>query len=82
MFGVIIDTGPIMYREALSEQLRQLEREVVEGERQLAKQEARLFELKRSGEGTAAAEAQLEILRSDQRRREQDRQRILSHLQP
>jgi len=71
-----------MYREAISDQLRQIEREVVEGERQLAEQEARLYELKRAGEDTTAAEAQLENLRSGQRRRDQDRQRLLSQLQP
>lgn len=71
-----------MYRDALSDQLRQIEREVVQGERQLAAQEARLVELKRLGEDTTAAEAELEILRSDQRRREQDRQGILLRLQP
>lgn len=72
----------LMYREALSDQLRQIEREVVEGERQLAEQEAHLFALKQAGGDTTTAEAQLEILRSDQRRRQQDRHRILSHLQP
>jgi hypothetical protein len=71
-----------MYREAVSNQLRQVEREVVAGERRLAEEEARLFELKRSGEDTTAAEAELENLRSEQRRFEQDRQLLLSRLQP
>jgi septal ring factor EnvC (AmiA/AmiB activator) len=71
-----------MSRESLQDQLRQIERQVVQGERQLAEQEARLFELKRSGEDTTAAEAQLENLRNEQRRRDHDRQRILSDLQP
>ena len=71
-----------MSRESLQDQLRQIERQVVQGERQLAEQEARLFELKRSGEDTTAAEAQLENLRNEQRRRDHDRQPILSDLQP
>ena len=71
-----------MYREALQDRLRQIDREVAEGERQLAEQEARVHELKRAGEDTTAAEAQLENLRSEQRRRDQDRQRLLSQLQP
>lgn len=71
-----------MYRDALSDQLRHIEREVVEGERRLANQEALLVGLKRQGKDTAAAEAELDRQRSDQRRREQDRQRLLARLQP
>lgn len=71
-----------MYRDALSDQLRQIEREVVEGERRLANQEALLVALKRQGKDTAAAEAELDLQRSDQRRREQDRQLLLARLQP
>ena len=47
-----------MYREALSDQLRQVEREFVGGERRLAELEARLFELKRSGEDMTAIDAE------------------------
>jgi hypothetical protein len=71
-----------MYREALSDQLRQVEREFVGGERRLAELEARLFELKRSGEDMTAIDAELENLRNEQSRLEQDRQLLLSRLQP
>jgi hypothetical protein len=71
-----------MYTDAVSPQLTQVERDDVAGERRLAEEEARLFELKRSGEDTTAAEAELENLRSEQRRFEQDRQLLLSRLQP
>jgi hypothetical protein len=72
----------LMYREALSHQLRQVEHDVVGGERRLAELEARLFELKRSDDDTTAAEAELDNLRSEQRRLEQDPQPLLSRLQP
>ena len=60
----------------------QTERDVVEGERQLAKQEMLIVELKRQSQETTKAEAELDRRRADQRLRNQDRQRLLSRLQP
>jgi hypothetical protein len=71
-----------MHRDSLLDELRRVEREVVEGERQLAEQEARLVALKRQNQDMDEARAELEMLRESQRRREQDRQRLLSLLQP
>lgn len=71
-----------MYTTAIDDELRQVERDVVEGERRLAEQEALVIELKRQNQDTANAEAELERMRGDQRRRDQDRQRLLSRLQP
>lgn len=71
-----------MYKAPIYDELRQVERDVVEGERRLAEQEALIVEMKRQGLNTGNAEKELEILRQDQRRRDQDRQRLLSLLQP
>ena len=71
-----------MYATAIYDELRQVEREVVEGERRLAEQEALVVDLKRQNQDTAKAEAELEWMRQEQRRRDQDRQRLLSRLQP
>ena len=71
-----------MHRDALQDELRRLELDVVEGERQLAEQEARTVTLKRQGEDVSNAESVLEMMRLSQRRREQDRQRLLSLLHP
>jgi hypothetical protein len=71
-----------MYTTAIYDELRQIERDVVEGERRLAEQEALVIELKRQNQETAEAEAELERMRGDQRSRDQDRQRLLSRLQP
>lgn len=71
-----------MYKAPIYDELRQVERDVVEGERRLAEQEALVVELKRQGLNTDNAEKELETLRQDQRRRDQDRQRLLSLLQP
>ncbi|WP_456746900.1 hypothetical protein [Bradyrhizobium sp. USDA 4354] len=71
-----------MYKTAIYDELRQVERDVVEGERRLAEQEALILELKQQNEETAKAEAELERMRAEQRRRDQDRQRLLSLLQP
>jgi hypothetical protein len=71
-----------MSREALSDELRNVERQVIEGERRLAVCEARIVELKRRKQDTTAAEAELDAMRKDQRALEQDRQRLLGHLQP
>jgi hypothetical protein len=71
-----------MHRDSLLDELRRVEREVVEGERELADQEARLVALKRQNQDIGGAQAELELLRESQRRREQDRQRLLALLQP
>ncbi|QOZ68827.1 hypothetical protein SAMN05192541_14853 [Bradyrhizobium arachidis] len=71
-----------MYRTAIYDELQQVEREVVEGERRLAEQEALIVEMKQQNEDTAKAEAELERMREEQRCRDQDRQRLLSLLQP
>jgi hypothetical protein len=70
-----------MYTTAIYDELRQIEHDVVEGERRLAEQEALVIELKRQNQETAKAEAELERMRGDQRSRDQDRQRLLSLLQ-
>lgn len=69
-------------KSSIFDQLRQIEREVVEGERRLAEQEHLIVELRREGQDTERAEQELETLRKDERLRNQDRQRLLSMLQP
>ena len=62
--------------------LSRVERDVVVAERQLAQQEALLIALKRQNQDLSKARAVLEMMRENQRRRDQDRQRLLSLLQP
>jgi hypothetical protein len=71
-----------MHLDALLDELRQVGRDVVEGERLLAEQEALLVALKQENKDVRMVEAALEQMREDQRLREQDRQRLLSLLQP
>ena len=71
-----------MHRDVLLDELRQVGRDVVEGERLLAEQEALLIALKRENKDVRKVEAALEQLREGQHLREQDRQRLLSLLQP
>lgn len=71
-----------MYKDPLLDELRRLEREVVEAERQLAEQEALVVGLKRQNQDTSQAEVELEMMRANQRRRQEDRLRLLSLLQP
>jgi len=71
-----------MYRDSLLDDLGRVERDVVEGERQLAEQEALLVALRRQNEDTGKASALLETMRENQRSREQERQRLLALLQP
>ena len=71
-----------MDRTSIYDELGRIEREVVAGERQLAEQERLVLDLKREGQNTASAEEELELLRECQRLRDQDRQRLLSLLQP
>jgi hypothetical protein len=63
-------------------ELSRVERDVVEGERQLAEQEALLVDLKRQNLDQRQGRAVLEMMRENQLRRDQDRQRLLSLLQP
>ena len=62
--------------------LSRVERDVVVAERQLAQQEALLIALKRQNQDLSKARAVLEMMRENQRRRDQERQRLLSLLQP
>jgi len=71
-----------MFQDAIADELRQIERQVVAGERQLAVLEAQLIELGSERLDTAAVEAELELLRRNQRHLESERQRLLSRLQP
>ncbi len=71
-----------MHKDAVLEELRQVERIVVEAEKQLAAQEALVASLRRQNQDPRQAEAVLQMMRQDQQRREQDRQRLLSLLQP
>ena len=63
-------------------ELSRVERDVVVAERQLAKQEALLIALERQNQDPTEARAVLEMMRENQRRRDQERQRLLSLLQP
>jgi hypothetical protein len=71
-----------MNKESLLDELRQIELAVVEGERQLAEQEAFIFSLKRQDRDLSQAQAELQRMRQNHQRQEQDRQRLLSMLQP
>ncbi|QOZ54900.1 hypothetical protein [Bradyrhizobium sp. CCBAU 53338] len=71
-----------MDRTSIYDELSRVERDVVAGERQLAEQERLVLDLKRDGQNAAGAENELERLRKCQRLRDQDRQRLLSLLQP
>ena len=70
-----------MNRDALSDELRRIEHEVVAAERRLADQEAMLVELRRGRQDVGKVEAQLELMRHQQRERQQERLRLLSLLQ-
>jgi hypothetical protein len=71
-----------MDKDSLLDELRRVELAVVEGERQLAQQEALLVRLKRQNRDFSQAQAVLEMMRKNQQSQEQDRQRLLSMLQP
>jgi hypothetical protein len=71
-----------MNRDAISDELRRLESEVVERERELAVQEKLVAQLKRNKQDTTDAGAELERMRQGQHCRQQDRLRLLSLLQP
>ena len=65
----------------LLDELRRVELAVVEGERQLAEQEALLVSLKKGNSHRQEPGAILEIKSGNQQLREQDRRRLLSLLQ-
>lgn len=75
-------TADGVYRDSLMDELRTSELAVVEGERQLAEQEALLVNLKKQDRDVSQAELALEMMRETQRQHEHDRQRLLSQLQP
>ena len=70
-----------MNRDMLGDELRRVEREVVEAERRLADQEALLIEMRRGQEDVSTVEAELKMMREQQHERQQERLRILSLLQ-
>jgi hypothetical protein len=67
-----------MYKDAILDELRRVERDVVEGERQLADQEALMVALKRQNKDTSKASAEPHMIREAQQRREVERQRLLA----
>jgi hypothetical protein len=71
-----------MYRDSVMNELRQIELAVINGKRQLAEQEALLVSLKNENRYMVKAQAELEMMRGNQLRYEQYRQRLLSMLQP
>jgi hypothetical protein len=71
-----------VHTEAVYDELRRIEGEVVQGERQLAEQEALLVALQRQNKDTRKVREELEGMRSEQRAREHERQRLLSLLHP
>jgi hypothetical protein len=82
MLSLASRCGCAMYSDALFDELRRVEREVVEGERQLAEQEALLRDLKVKNADTSRASAELALMREAQQRRQTERNRLLSLLQP
>lgn len=70
-----------MDKDPLFEELRQVERDVIAGERRLAELEAVVVDLKQQKLDPGKVEAELNAMRAVQRHRQQDRQRILSLLQ-
>jgi hypothetical protein len=65
----------MMYKDAIIDELRQIELDVVEDERRLAELEALL-------EDTTKVQDELEVARKNLFDREQSRQRLLSLLHP
>lgn len=71
-----------MDKTSIYDELGRVERDVIEGERRLAEQERLIVNMKREGRNATNAELELDTLRQTQRLRDQDRQRLLSLLQP
>lgn len=72
----------MMHRDHIFDELRRIDREVVEAERVLAAQEAELVSLKKQNKDLTEVEAALEESRHAQQRRQQERQRLLQMVQP
>lgn len=70
-----------MNREITSDELRRLEGEVVAAERRLAEHEFILTRMKQDDRDLNRLANELESLREQQRRRQQDRLRLLTLLQ-
>jgi len=75
-------SGDAIYRDSLQDELRRIELAAVDGERKLAEQEALIVSLKKQNLDVSKAEAELEMMRENQRLYEQDRQRLLYQLRP
>ena len=75
-------SGDAIYRDSLQDELRRIELAAVNGERKLAEQEALVVSLKKQNLDVSKAEAELEMMRENQRLYEQDRQRLLYQLRP
>jgi hypothetical protein len=71
-----------MHKDAILDELARVERDVVEAEKQLAEQEALLVALTREKEDTSRAGRVLDLMRDAQQRRQAERERLLSLLQP
>ena len=71
-----------MCKDAIMDELRQIELDVVEGEKRLAEYEGLLVELKRSNQDTRCIEAELKVFRGSQSDRERIRQQLLAMLHP
>jgi hypothetical protein len=70
-----------MNREAICDELRRLEIEVVEAEQALAEKEALLVKLRRERENDSQVASELNLMRQQQQNRQNDRMRLLSLLQ-
>ena len=70
-----------MNREAICDELRRLEIEVVEAEHTLAEHEALLVKLRRERQDDSRVVSELNLMREQQQGRQQDRLRLLALLQ-
>jgi len=70
-----------MNRDTIIDELRRLEGEVVEAERELAEQEALLVRLKSERQDVSKVASALSLMREQQQSRQQDRLRLLVLLQ-
>lgn len=70
-----------MNRDTIVDELRRLEGEVVEAERELAEQEALLVRLKSERQDVSKVASALNLMREQQQSRQQDRLRLLALLQ-
>jgi hypothetical protein len=70
-----------MNREAICDELRRLEIEVVEAEQALAEHEALLLALRRERQDDSRVVSELNLMREQQQGRQQDRLRLLALLQ-